>query len=175
MDNLWWVRDFPWWHLVVRVSVVYAAVLFLLRLGGKRQIGQMAPSHFVALLLISNAVQNSMNGGDNSIGGGLVLAAVLVVMSFLVSALTYYSKDWENFIQGRPTLLIHHGVLVRANLEHELMSLRELRVLLRREGVNDLSEVKEAVLESDGYVSIVRKSESEWRAEEKPAEGREEG
>src|SRR5947209_13811602 len=158
MNSLWHI-SFPWWHLVVRSAVVYVAVLWLLRVGGKRQVGQLNVAQFAALLLISNAVQNSMNGGDNSITGGLISAAVLIVLSYFFSFLAYHSKDWENFIQGSPTLLIHHGRLIHANLRRELMSIRELRVLLRKQGVHDLADVEEAVLESDGFISITRKSD----------------
>jgi len=84
---------------------------------------------------------------------------VLMVMSFVLAGLTYFSRDWERFIQGRPTLLIHHGCLQRHNLRRELLSVRELRVLLRKQGIQDMHEVEEAVLESDGYVSVIRKSE----------------
>jgi uncharacterized membrane protein YcaP (DUF421 family) len=158
MDSLWHI-SFPWWHLVLRSAVIYVAVLWLLRVGGKRQVGQLNMAQFVALLLISNAVQNSMNGGDNSITGGLISAIVLIILSYLCSFLTYHSRDWERFIQGNPTLLIHHGKLLHGNLQRELMSVRELRVLLRKQGVHDLGDVEEAVLESDGFISIVRKSD----------------
>jgi uncharacterized membrane protein YcaP (DUF421 family) len=159
MNVLWQIVAFPWWHLVIRAVVVYIAVLFLLRLTGKRQIGQMGMAQFVALLLISNAVQNSMNGGDNSITGGLILAGTLMVLSYFFAIITYNSKDWENFVQGRPTLLIHHGLLLKDNLRRELLSIRELRVLLRKQGIHNLNEIEEAVLESDGFISVVKKTE----------------
>src|SRR5207244_5822041 len=117
---------------------------FLLRVLGKRQVGQMGMAPFVALLLISNAVQNSMNGGDNSITGGIILAATLMVLSYFFAIITYNSKDWENFVQGRPTLLIHHGLLLKENLRRELLSIRELRVLLRKQGIHDINEIEEA-------------------------------
>ena len=79
-------------NLIVRAGVVYIAVLILLRISGKRQMGQMGATEFVAILLISNAVQNAMNGGDNSLIGGLLLAVVLVGLSTLISFLTYRSR-----------------------------------------------------------------------------------
>ena len=93
--------------------------------------------------------------------GGLISAAVLLLLSYFFSFLTYHSKDWENFIQGSPTLLIHHGRLIHSNLRQELMSIRELRVLLRKQGIHDLAEIEEAVLESDGFISITRKTDPE--------------
>src|SRR5947207_4934318 len=76
------VFDIPWWSLLLRGALVYVCVLLLLRVAGKRQVAQMGISDFVALLLISNAVQNSMNGGDNSLVGGVLLAIVLSLLSY---------------------------------------------------------------------------------------------
>ena len=160
MNQLWHV-SFPYWHLVLRAAVVYIFIVVLLRLGGKRQIGQMGVAEFVAILLISNAVQNSMNGGDNSITGGLILAVVLVGLSVLMEYATFKSKRLENLIQGRPTLLIHNGQLLHRNLDKELLSVHELKALLRRQGIHSLDEISSAILESDGYVSVTRKSDRE--------------
>src|SRR3954470_17889269 len=96
-------------NLIVRAIVVYLAVLILLRISGKRQLGQMGATEFVAILLISNAVQNAMNGGDNSVIGGLLLAGVLVGLSALISYLTYRSRWFSSIFEGTPTLLIHKG------------------------------------------------------------------
>ena len=72
----------PWWELILRSAIVYAALLLILRVTGKRQVGQLAPFDLVLLLVLSNAVQNSMNGGDNSLIGGLIsLAAGLQKMA----------------------------------------------------------------------------------------------
>jgi uncharacterized membrane protein YcaP (DUF421 family) len=158
--NALWIPGIPWWQLVIRAGVVFVAVLLLLRLSGKRQVGQMGIAQFVALLLISNAVQNSMNGGDNSLIGGLILAVVLILLSYAIEVFTYRSKRLENLIQGRPTLLIHQGKVLYKHLKRELLSPHELRAILRRQGIQDLSEIEEAVLESDGFVSVVKKSEA---------------
>src|SRR5437773_2916629 len=92
----------PWWNLILRAAVVYVALLLLLRIAGKRQIAQMGMFEFVALLLISNAVQNSMNGGDNSVVGGLILAAVLIVLARSFAYITYRHPHIERLMQGRP-------------------------------------------------------------------------
>src|SRR5258705_1308358 len=101
----------PLWELVVRGAVVYVFLLVLLRISGKRQVGQLAPFDLVLLLVLSNAVQNSMNGGDNSLVGGLVSAATLVALNYGVGLATYKSKKIESLIEGRPQILIHNGKL----------------------------------------------------------------
>ena len=169
MHDMWQV-SFPGWQFAVRAIVVYVSVLILLRLGGKRQIGQMGTGDFVAILLISNAVQNSMNGGDNSITGGLMLAAVIIVASVIIDYVTYRSKKWENIIQGTPTLLIHHGQILQPHLDRERLNIRELKTILRRQGIHDLQEVAEAILESDGYISVTKFSEQNHNNQDAPAE-----
>src|SRR5581483_11784623 len=106
----------PALNLAVRAVIVYTSVLILLRISGKRQLGQMGASEFVTILLISNAVQNSMNGGDNSLLGGLILAAVLIVLSTVISILTYRSEIFSRLFEGTPTLLLHKGKIIRKNL-----------------------------------------------------------
>src|SRR5215831_7678945 len=101
----------PWFEFVVRGVIVYVFLLVLLRLTGKRQVGQLAPFDLVLLLVLSNAVQNSMNGGDNSLIGGLISATTLVLLNALVSLATYRSKRLEDLVEGQPMVLIHNGKL----------------------------------------------------------------
>ena len=151
--------DIPFWSLIVRAAVVYVGVLALLRIAGKKQVAQMGMSEFVALLLISNAVQNSMNGGDNSLIGGIVLAVTLILLSWAFQYATFKSRKLEQIVQGRPTLLIHKGKVLINHLNREMMTIRELKMILRKQGIHDIHEVCDAVLESDGYVSVTKMSD----------------
>ena len=146
-------------ELVIRGAVVYLFILVLLRLAGKRQMGQMSPTDFVAMLLISNAVQNSMNGGDNSLSAGIVLAVVLIALGWAISVLTYRNVWFRRVFEGSPSLLIHDGKLVQKNLDSERVTRSELRSMLRRQGIHQLSDVKAAVLESDGTLSVTKYSD----------------
>jgi uncharacterized membrane protein YcaP (DUF421 family) len=143
-------------NLTIRAVVVYLSIVILLRISGKRQMGQMGATEFVAILLISNAVQNAMNGGDNSLAGGLLLAVVLIALSTLISYLTYRVQFFSSIFEGTPTILIHKGKLVSKNLARERLSIKELRVLLRKQGVHEIHEISAAVLEADGTLSITR-------------------
>src|SRR5678816_676226 len=105
-----WTHSLPhWWEFICRAVIVYFFLMVVLRLTGKRQVGQLAPFDLVLLLVLSNAVQNAMNGGDNSITGGVIAASTLIVANGLVSRLTYKSKTLERLIEGRPEILIHNG------------------------------------------------------------------
>ena len=147
----------PWWELIVRGVVVYGFLLLLLRITGKRQVGQLAPFDLVLLLVLSNAVQNSMNAGDNSLVGGLLSAATLVGLNWLVSIATYRSKKIEALVEGRPQILIHNGemfedVIAKAHLTHH-----ELHSALRMSGCSAVEDVHSAILENSGAISIVPK------------------
>jgi len=143
-------------ELVLRAVAVYLFVLILIRMSGKRQLGQMSATEFVALLLISNAVQNAMNGGDNSLGAGLLLAVVLVAVSWGIAWINFRSRRIRSIFEGTPTLLIHKGKPVLANLKRELISEGELHTLLRKQGVHHLDIIKTAILESDGTITLER-------------------
>ncbi len=154
-DHLF-VFDLPVANLAVRAAVVYFAILILLRISGKRQIGQMGATEFVSILLISNAVQNSMNGGDNSLIGGLLIAVVLIALTMTISYLNYKSRFCEGIFEGVPRLIIHDGKAIRKALKQEQLTDKEVLVLLRKQGVHHVSEVKNGVLEADGGLSLIR-------------------
>ena len=121
-----WTLSVPVWELIVRSVLVYGFLLVLLRLTGKRQVGQLAPFDLVLLLVLSNAVQNSMNGGDNSLIGGLVSATTLVVLNLGIGVATYRSKRLEALIEGRPQIVIHNGMLYDAVLRDAKLTRHEL-------------------------------------------------
>jgi uncharacterized membrane protein YcaP (DUF421 family) len=160
MEKMWMIDPSMvphWTHFLIRAVVVYAFLLMLLRFTGKRQVGQLAPFDLVLLLVLSNAVQNSMNGGDNSITGGLILATTLVALNWFVGWLTFRSKRLEEIIEGRPVILIHDGRIDHRALRSVQMTSHELKAALRGEGCAGEEEVRFAVLENNGHVTVVRR------------------
>jgi len=155
MDADLWKLSAPWWQFVVRGLVVFVFVLVFLRLSGKRQVGQMTPIDLVLLLLISNAVQNAMNGGDNSITAGAILAATLIVADMSIAWLTRRSRKVEIFVEGRPELLIHNGKVVAGILERVGMTHNDLMAGLRACGVGTVQDVHAAVLENNGRITVL--------------------
>ncbi len=150
-----WIPSIRLWELVVRAVVVYVFLLVLLRITGKRQVGQLAPFDLVLLLVLSNAVQNSMNAGDNSLSGGLVSAATLVGLNFLVGYTTHRNKKLEALVEGRPEVLIHNGkvfehVMARVQLTHH-----ELMAAIRQGGCACVDDVHLAVIENNGTISVI--------------------
>jgi uncharacterized membrane protein YcaP (DUF421 family) len=152
-----WQIDLPnyWWHFIVRAVIVYVFLIVILRLTGKRQVGQLAPFDLVLLLVLSNAVQNAMNGGDNSLTGGLISATTLVALNWIVGWATYRSKRLEKLIEGRPIILIHDGKVRYDALNRVKMTIHELKAALRAEGCGRESDVRFAIVENNGHVTVV--------------------
>ena len=148
----------PWWEFILRGLIIYVFLIVLLRLTGKRQVGQMAPFDLVLLLVLSNAVQNAMNGGDNSVLGGIVSAVTLVAANWLVGLLTYRDKRMEALVEGRPEVLIHNGKLFEEALQHAKLTRHELMNALREEGCSSIDDVHAALLENDGSISVIPKA-----------------
>ena len=153
-----WIMSLPWWEFILRGIIVYFFLIVLLRVTGKRQIGQMAPFDLVLLLVLSNAVQNAMNGGDNSVIGGMISAVSLVGTNWVVGLFTYKSKRLETLVEGRPEVLIHNGKLFEKALQHTKITHHELMTALRAEGCATVDEVHTAMLETDGTISVIPKS-----------------
>ena len=151
-----WVPDIPLVEKIVRSVVVYVFLLAAFRLAGKRQLGQMTPFDLIVLLIISNVVQNALIGNDNSLGGGLVGAATILVLNSLVARVTFRYKAAQRLVEHAPTVLVRHGRILSANLERERLSLSEFHAALRREGVVTVSELRYVLLEQDGHLSVIR-------------------
>jgi len=149
-----WHASLPWWEFVLRGLIVYAFLILLLRVTGKRQVGQLAPFDLVLLLVLSNAVQNAMNGGDNSVTGGIISATTLILLNGLVGRLTYKNKKLERIVEGRPDILIHNGKVFTEVLEKQLLTHHELNAALRAAGCSCPEEVHYAILENTGQITI---------------------
>jgi uncharacterized membrane protein YcaP (DUF421 family) len=143
------------WSIVARTLIVYAALLAGLRLAGKRELGQMTPFDLVVILLIANAVQNAMVGPDTSVTGGLIAAAVLVTANYGVAVARERLPWLKRAVEGTPTLLINDGRFVEEHLRQEGLSEDDVLMAIREHGVADVKDVRIAVLETDGSISIV--------------------
>ena len=145
----------PWWELVLRGIIVYLFLITLIRLTGRRQVGMLTPFDFILLLILSNAVQNSMNGGDNSLGGGLMLAATLISLNWGMSFLARRSKSIEGLLVGRPIFLIRDGLIMESNLRAEKITHHELMAALRGAGCANIEHARHAILETNGAITVV--------------------
>ncbi len=146
----------PWWEFVLRAAIVYVVLLTLVRLSGKRTMGQFTPFDMLLIVLLGTAVQNSLIGEDTSLGGGLLLAAVLISFNWIVAFFTSRSLRAERLVEGVPVVLARDGKLFRSVLRRELVSEEDFDEALRSNGEMTLTDVRIALLETNGTISVVK-------------------
>ncbi|WAC62500.1 DUF421 domain-containing protein [Pseudoxanthomonas sp. SL93] len=150
----------PWWEFVLRAVAVYVVVLVLVRLSGKRTVGQFTPFDLLVVVLLGTAVQNSLIGEDTSLLGGLILAATLLALNWSVGKLSARSRGFDRVVEGRPVILVRHGELFRDELARQSVSEHDFAIARRSAGYATLAEIELAVLETSGEISFIgRKGE----------------
>ena len=145
----------PWWAFVLRACVVYFILLGMIRLSGKRTMGQFTPFDMLLVVLLGNAVQNALLGEDTSVGGGLVLAATLIALNWLVGLVSARSPRVERWVEGAPVLLARNGQVYRDVLRRELISREDFEKAMREAGCLEMADIQLAVLENNGHITLV--------------------
>jgi uncharacterized membrane protein YcaP (DUF421 family) len=151
-----------WLSIAGRSAAVYAVVLLGLRLGGRRELAQLEPFDLVVILLVANAVQNAMVGADVTLGGGIVSAATLLALNYGVSAGTARWPWFRLAVEGRGRVIVEDGHVVEKALKREHLLPDDVERVLqaRLDTPTQISDIKRAVLEVDGSVSVVRNDHS---------------
>lgn len=148
----------PWWELLVRGLIVYGFLLALIRLTGRRQTGMMTPFDFILLLILSNTVQNAMNGGDNSLGGGLFLAGTLIAINWFMLLLSRHYRLVHWALVGRPVFLVRDGDIQEKVMHRERITHHELMSALRSAGLANIEQAKDVILETNGTISVIHRT-----------------
>jgi uncharacterized membrane protein YcaP (DUF421 family) len=155
----------PLGEKVVRSLLVFAFLVVALRLGGKRELGQINVLDLAVLLLVSNTLQNAMIGPDNSLIGGVVGAATLFAANYLFARLVFRSRRASRILEGTPAILLEHGQVHQRALRSEAITEEELRAAALERGFGELGEVDLAVLEPNGHLAVMgRDAAGAWRA-----------
>jgi uncharacterized membrane protein YcaP (DUF421 family) len=145
----------PYLDITLRSVAVYVFMLLALRIFGKKELSQLNTADVVLILLISNSVQNAMVGSDSTLWGGLCAALVLFILNFIVKKLIYRYKGLGKLLQEKPQILIHNGKPDYKMLSHENISHDELMEAIHEHGIENIQDVKLAILEMDGNISII--------------------
>ena len=152
-------------EVIARTATVYVFLVVLLRIAGKREVGQLSILELVTLLVISDAVQNGMVGDNTTVAGGLAAAATLVGLDRAIGILRDRFGRFRKVIEGEPRLLVRNGQPLRRALERESITDDELQAAVRSHGLLRVDQVAIAVLETDGSISIIP-----MQGDEPPAE-----
>ena len=148
--------DLPWWEFVFRAVVVFCMLLLMVRLSGRRTVGQFTPFDLLIVMLLSEAVSGSLTGGDASLVGGLVIAATLVALNVGASYLTSHSKTMSDLLDGSPVLLGRDGKIFDKVLKQCRLSDTEVKAALRENDCK-MEDVKYMFLEADGNITVQKK------------------
>jgi uncharacterized membrane protein YcaP (DUF421 family) len=149
------VLTLPVIEKILRPIIVYFFLILVLRLAGKRELAQLNPFDLVVLLLLSNTVQNAIIGNDNSVTGGVIGATTLLVTNYLFVRYLYRHRKLDSVVEGTTEYLIREGRLNLPILERELITIPELEIAARKQGIATLDEVETATIEPGGSISFV--------------------
>jgi uncharacterized membrane protein YcaP (DUF421 family) len=141
--------------IAAKTLVIYAFLIAGLRLLGKRELGQMNPYDLVLIVVLGNAVQNAMMNNDNSLLGGLIAAATLLVINKIFTVVIQRSKRLEQWMVGHPVLIVSEGRVIASHMQREGITLEQLEQALREHGFCRAEEARMCVLEVDGSISVV--------------------
>ena len=145
----------PYLDIVIRSAAVYLFMVIALRIFGKKELSQLNTADVILILLISNSVQNAMVGNNTTLWGGLAAATILFTINYILKKLMYKYKKFSEFMLEKPEILIHNGTLDFKNLSKLNITSDELKEAMREHGVEYFKDVKLAMLEIDGNISII--------------------
>lgn len=160
MSEIWqhmFHPDLPVLEKILRPVVVYVFLLVGLRLAGKRELAQLNPFDLIVLLTLSNTVQNAIIGNDNSVAGGMIGAATLLAINYVVVRLVRSNRRLQRLLEGRGDVLVKDGKIQKDHLDRELMSKADLLAAAHKQGITSLKEVEYCVLEPTGTISFIQK------------------
>jgi uncharacterized membrane protein YcaP (DUF421 family) len=155
----WLELKIPWWEIVLRASIVYFVLLALLRLSGKRTVGQFTPFDLLVLVLLGDAVQGSMIAGDESLQGGLILVFTLLAWNRLVGFVTARSEPIARVVEGKAEILARNGKVFEDALKSADLILDDLEEAMREQDCATISQIRLAVLEKDGRISVLKRKD----------------
>lgn len=149
--------NLPWWEFPVRAVIIYSALLVMVRISGRRTVGQFTPFDLLVVMLLSEAVSNSLNASDSSVVAGLLSATTLILLNVAVAFITSRSRAAQLAVEGRAILIGRDGEIFKDVLKAQRLPLSDVEQALR-EADCSLKEMKFAFLEGDGKISILQKS-----------------
>jgi uncharacterized membrane protein YcaP (DUF421 family) len=147
--------DTPWWELVVRGAIIYAFLLVMVRVTGKRTVGQFTPFDLLVVMLLSEAVSPALTGGEDGITSGIIVATTLIVLNVLIAFATSRNRKIAELVDGVPVLLGRDGKIFDDVVKKARVAEGDVEQALR-EADCPLEKMKCAFLEADGKITILQ-------------------
>jgi uncharacterized membrane protein YcaP (DUF421 family) len=149
-----------WGERAIRAVLVYLFLLVAIRIFGRRELGQLTGFDIIVLLTLSNILQNSMIGNDNSVTGGVVGALFLLGANLSLAYLVFRNRKVEKAVEGEPKIIIHDGMLMPKAITCELLTDQDLLAAIHREGLESFDQVHLAIAEPNGMISVIPRKTS---------------
>lgn len=141
--------------IVLRATAMFAVVYLLIRLLGKRELGQMTPFEFVVLVVIGDLIQQGITHNDFSVTGATLAIGTFAFWGLVLSWLTYLFPRLRKGLEGEPRVIVRDGVLLEDNLRRDRMSRDEVEAEMRLAGIARIGDVAWAILETNGKISFI--------------------
>jgi uncharacterized membrane protein YcaP (DUF421 family) len=145
------------WELIIRGSAMYLFLFVVFRVVIRRRIGAVGMADILILVIIADAAQNGMSGEYRSVTEGAILIGTIIFWNVAIDWLNYRVPALQDWLEAPPMLLVRDGRILHRNMRHEFITEQELKSKLREKGVDDLSQVAQAYMESDGTVSVIKR------------------
>ena len=147
-------------ELIVRGTAMYLFLFLLFRVVVRRRVGAVGMADILIMVIIADAAQNGMSGEYRSVTEGAILVSTIIAWNYVIDWLNYRVPALQEWLEAPPLLLVQNGRVLHRNLKHEFVTEEELKSKLREKGVQNVSEVAAAHMESDGSVSVIKRSGS---------------
>jgi uncharacterized membrane protein YcaP (DUF421 family) len=148
--------ELPWWEFIARGAIIYLVLLVMVKISGRRTVAQFTPFDLLVIMLLSEAVSNSLTASDESISGGLIVAATLIALNVTIKFITARSRRFADLVEGKPLLLARDGKIFHDARKSAKLSEDEIEQALHENDCS-LEEVECIFLEADGAITVLKK------------------
>jgi uncharacterized membrane protein YcaP (DUF421 family) len=153
--------------IVLRATIIFLALYALVRLMGKRELGQMTPFELIVLVVIGDLIQQGVTQNDFSMTGAVIAISTIAFWALVMSWLSYLSPTAERLLEGEPRVIVRDGEVLTTNLRRNRLTVSEIESEMRLAGISHLGDVAWAILEPRGKISFIQRSDAD-RGEEPP-------
>jgi uncharacterized membrane protein YcaP (DUF421 family) len=147
--------------IVLRATVIFIALYVLVRLMGRRELGQMTPFELIVLIVIGDLIQQGVTQNDFSLTGAVLAISTFALLALLMSWATYLWPWAERMLEGEPRVIVRDGEIITANLRRNRLTRAEIEAEMRLSGIGRLSDVAWAIVEARGKISFIRREPGE--------------
>jgi uncharacterized membrane protein YcaP (DUF421 family) len=158
----------PWWELVLRAMLVYGFLIVLLRLLGKRAIGEITPFDLLLVLLVAEAAREPLLGGERSAVGSVLVIITLVSANYAIGFVSARSPRFDRLVDGEPVVVACNGRLLERRLRRNNVPRSDFNESMREAQISSLDQVRLAVLEPNGRITFLRRDETGASKPEQP-------